>query len=128
MVATQTSFVPQNILQNLSSLNHVSADSLPFGVVKLDDQGKIELYNKYNVQEYADFKGITVLGKNYFTEVAPCANNFLFSGRFQRGVSQNQLDMQFEYMFTYKIAPTKVHVHLYRDPITKTNWVFTKKI
>lgn len=113
-------------VDQLSALNSSSADSYPIGIVKLDDQGNIQLYNKYNTDKFLQYTQADVLGKNYFTDVVPCANNFLFKGRFQRGVDTNELDTEFDYTFTYKIAPTKVTIRLYRDPITKSNWVFIK--
>jgi photoactive yellow protein len=127
MIGTSTqTFVPSNILHAIHQLSPAMAEKLPFGVVKVDDNGAVQLYNKYNYTEFADFKGASVIGKNYFTEVAPCSNNFIFSGRFKRGVSMNDLDMVFDYVFTYKLAPTKVRVHLYRDSFGG-NWIFVKK-
>lgn len=109
----------------LSGLNASSADSYPIGIVKLDDQGNIQLYNKYNTEKFL-YTAAEVVGKNYFTDIVPCANNFLFKGRFQRGVDTNELDTEFDYTFTYKITPTKVKVRLFRDSTTNSNWVFIK--
>lgn len=122
-----TSFVPENILNSIEQLSPLMVDRLNFGVVKCDDNGNILLYNKYNYEHFADFKTANVIGKNYFTEIAPCANNFIFSGRFKRGVSTGQLNTIFDYVFTYKLTPTKVRVHLYRDR-NGANWIFVKAL
>lgn len=122
-----TPFVPENILMSIEHLSPVMADKLNFGVVKCDDEGNILLYNKYNYNHFADFKTANVIGKNYFTEVAPCANNFIFSGRFKRGATTGELNTLFDYVFTYKLTPTKVRVHLYRDR-KGANWIFVKAI
>lgn len=122
-----STFVNQNVIDSLTLLTEVQADNLDFGVTKLTDSGQIIFYNKYNYEEFADFKGADVKGKNYFTEIAPCTNNFLFSGRFKRGVAMNDLDNVFDYVFTYKMSPTKVKVHLHRDKFGG-NWVFVKKV
>lgn len=124
--ATKT-FVPEKLLKNLGNLTEELADKVPFGVVKLDDEGNIEIYNKYNKDVFAGFNGTDVKGMNYFTQVAPCSNNFIFSGRFKRGVQNDNLDHQFDYCFTYKLMPTDVSIHMYRDPATKSNWIFVKK-
>lgn len=128
MKSVHQSFIPAPILSRLGSLTSAEADSLNFGVVKLDSNGNVLIYSRYNATEFTDFGGKSVIGKNYFSEVAPCSNNFLFSGRFLRGVEQGMLDNGFEYVFTYKIAPTKVMVHLYHDATSATNWIFVKKI
>lgn len=120
-------FVPENILSSITHLSPLMADKLAFGVVKVEDDGTIILYNKYNYDHFADFKGVNVVGKNYFTEVAPCSNNFIFSGRFKRGLASGDLNTLFDYVFTYKLTPTKVRVHLYRDP-KGGNWILVKKL
>jgi len=121
-------FVDDKVLNNLDKLTPQIADKLSYAVVKLDDEGNVELYNRYNYEEFADFQGRSVIGKNYFDEVAPCTNNFMFSGRFNRGVQNGEMDFMFDYCFTYKMTPTNVKVHLYRDQKTDTNWVFLKTV
>lgn len=121
-------FVDEKVLANLGSLTQSHADKLPYGVVKVDDEGIIEIYNKYCYDEFADFKGTSVVGKNYFDEIAPCTKNFMFSGRFERGVESGEMDFLFDYCFTYKIMPTNVKVHLYRDQSSNTNWIFLKTV
>jgi len=120
------SFVTAEIGANLATLSRGEADLADFGIVKVDDTGKIELYNKYE----ADLAGVTPAvaeGRNFFTEIAPCTNNKLFYGRFQNGVAADELDAEFNYTFTYKLRPTNVAIHMKRDKATGSNWIFVKK-
>jgi photoactive yellow protein len=122
---TGNSFVPAELLSNLASLSRQEADSFDFGIIKVDDSGKIQLYN----QTQANFAGITpshAEGKNFFTQIAPCSNNGLFFGSFKKGVAAGQMNLTFPYTFTFKMKPTNVNIHMYRDPGSKTNWVFCK--
>ena len=121
-----TSFVPDSVLQKLAALHRTEADTLDFGVVKVDDAGVIHLFNKYE-SELAGIAPNDAIGKNYFTQLAPCTNNRLFFGRFKDGVAANSLHVALPYTFTYKMRPTNVQIHLYRDGATKTNWIFVKK-
>ncbi|MBD1208171.1 MAG: PAS domain-containing protein [Ignavibacteria bacterium] len=121
-----TSFVPDSVLQKLAALHRTEADTLDFGVVKVDDAGVIQLFNKYE-SELAGIAPNDAIGKNYFTQLAPCTNNRLFFGRFKDGVAANNLNVALPYTFTYKMRPTNVQIHLYRDGATKTNWIFVKK-
>jgi len=121
-----TSFVPDSVLQKLAALHRTEADTLDFGVVKVDDAGVIHLFNKYE-SELAGIAPNDAIGKNYFTQLAPCTNNRLFFGRFKDGVAANSLNVALPYTFTYKMRPTNVQIHLYRDGATKTNWIFVKK-
>lgn len=120
------SFVTADIASNLSTLSRDAANAADFGIVKVDDEGKIELYNDYE----AELAGITPAaaeGRNFFTEVAPCTNNKLFYGRFQKGIEAGELDAEFNYTFTYKLRPTNVAIHMKHDKESGSNWVFVKK-
>ncbi len=120
------SFVPESIFQQLSSLARTVADAQDFGIVKVDDAGVVQLYNKYE-SELAGVAPKDAEGKNFFTQVAPCTNNRLFYGRFKDGINADKLDVALPYTFTYKMRPTNVQIQMYRDSATKTNWVFVKK-
>ncbi|MCS6808093.1 MAG: PAS domain-containing protein [Bacteroidota bacterium] len=121
-----TSFVPETFLQRLATLQRAEADMQDFGIVKVDDAGIIQLYNRYE-SELAGIAPSDAEGKNFFTQVAPCTNNRLFYGRFKEGVAANNLNVSLPYTFTYKMRPTNVRIHMYRDNASKTNWVFVKK-
>lgn len=109
-------------------LRHASEDELhnaPFGIIRLDDDGLVEFYNRYE----SDLSGIDpsdAIGQNFFTKLAPCSNNHLFLGRFEKGVAEGELDEHFTYTFTYKMRPTLVDVRLYRDE-AGINWVLIHK-
>ena len=115
-----------SVLENLNSLDRSSADSSDFGIVEVDDAGVIKLYNKYE-SDLASIAPDAAEGKNFFTQVAPCTNNRLFYGRFQEGVKGNDLNAEMDYVFTYKMRPTRVKIHMYRDPREGRNFVFVKK-
>lgn len=120
------SFVDRSLLENLGSFDRAQADASSFGVVKLDGEGKVLLYNRWE-SELAGVPVEQAEGKNFFREVAPCTNNRLVFGRFKKGVEQRELDVEFKYTFTYKMKPTNVVIRLYHDPASATNWVFVAK-
>ncbi|MEI6506601.1 MAG: MFS transporter, partial [Planctomycetota bacterium] len=66
------------------------------------------------------------VGRNYFTDIAPCTNNRLFFGTFRKGVLAGSMNLLFFYTFTYKMSPTEVKVHLYRSSSGR-NWVLVKR-
>lgn len=122
----QTSFAGADRLRALPSMTREQIDALDFGVVQVDETGVIKLYNRYE----AELAGLTpqaVEGKNFFTQVAPCTNNDIFYGTFRKGLEERDLNVMFLYTFTYKIAPTNVKVHLYRDAASGSNWILVKK-
>lgn len=118
-------FVDNAILNKLGNLTRAEADNAAFGIIKLEADGKILLYNKFE----SNLAGVPIEkaeGKNFFTDIAVCTNNRIFFGRFKEGIAQGNLDLVFNYVFTYKMKPTNVIIHLYFDKVSKTNWVFVK--
>ena len=113
-----------NVLGKLSS---AEIDRLAFGAVQLDAAGTIL---KYNAAE----AGITgrsaaaVIGRNFFTEVAPCTNAPNFKGVFDAGVKSGELNALFEYVFDYNMAPTKVKIHMKKAFNGDTFWIFVKRL
>lgn len=120
------SFVSQNVLETLPALSPAQLDDFDFGVVKVDDTGTIEFYNRYEAN-LAGVEPSVAEGRNFFTQIAPCTNNRLLFGRFKEGVAADCLCEAIPYTFTYKMKPTNVNIHLYRDPESRTNWVLVKK-
>ncbi len=120
------SFVPQEIFSQLGSLTRADADSCDFGVIKLDDTGKVLMVNRYQ-SELGCVAVPQFENKHYFTQIAPCTNNGLFFGAFRKGIAAGSLNIAFPYTFTFKLKPTSVRIHMYRDPASRTNWVFCQR-
>lgn len=111
----------------LSKLSNVEIDRLAFGAVQIDAGGKIL---KFNAAE-ATITGrnaASVIGKNFFTEVAPCTNTPNFKGVFDAGVKSGDLNALFEYVFDYNMAPTKVKIHMKKAISGDTFWIFVKRL
>ncbi len=111
----------------LNKLSNVEIDRLAFGAVQLDASGTIL---KYNAAE----AGITgrnaasVIGRNFFTDVAPCTNAPNFKGVFDAGVKSGELNTLFEYLFDYNMAPTKVKIHMKKALSGDSYWIFVKRL
>lgn len=111
----------------LAKMGDAQLDKLAFGAVELDATGRII---KYNAVEGAitgrDPKA--VVGKNFFTEVAPCTNRPEFKGVFDAGVRGNDLNTLFEYVFDHQMKPTKVKIHMKRAISSNSYWIFVKRV
>ena len=113
-----------NVLGTMSARD---IDTLAFGAIQLDGKGTILLYN----QAEGTITGRdpkAVIGKNFFTEVAPCTNTPAFKGTFDQGVRSGNLNTMFEYTFNYNMAPTKVKVHMKKALVGETFWIFVKRL
>lgn len=120
-------FGEDNIENALAKMSDSQLDKIAFGAIELDSNGKVL---KYNVAE-GDITGRKpeeVMGKNFFTQVAPCTDKAEFKGRFDAGVKSGDLNTMFEYVFDYKMKPTKVKVHMKKALTGDSYWVFVKRL
>lgn len=81
----------------------------PFGIVQMDRHGRVTFYNETEA-EYSGLRKEQVEGHNFFTEVAPCTNNFMVAERYK----EEHLDTVIEYVFTFVMEPTEVTLRLIR--------------
>lgn len=113
-----------NVIEKLSASE---IDRLAFGAVQLDKAGNIIQYNSAEGQITGrDPK--TMIGKNFFRDVAPCTNTPTFKGEFDKGVKSGNLATIFEYTFNYNMKPTKVKVHMKKAITGDSYWVFVKRL
>ncbi|MGH9510580.1 MAG: PAS domain-containing protein [Terriglobales bacterium] len=89
---------PNNNRTRVDELREDEFNSLPFGAIQLDTDGMVLKYNGYE-SRLAGVKKENAVGKNFFTEVAPCTNVKEFYGRFRAGVERKSLHEKFRYHF-----------------------------
>jgi len=111
----------------IADMSASSIDQLAFGAIELDAGGKVLKYNMAEGQ-ITGRKPTDVIGRNFFTEVAPCTNTPAFKGIFDKGVKSGDLNTIIEYTFDYKMKATKVKIHMKKALIGGTYWVFVKRI
>ena len=111
----------------LAKMDDAQLNKLAFGAVEIDASGRIL---KYNAVEGTitgrDPKA--VVGKNFFTEVAPCTNRPEFKGVFDAGVRGKNLNTLFEYVFDHQMKPTKVKIHMKQGIGGGSFWIFVKRV
>ena len=112
--------------ETVDTMSAEELDTLPFGVIQLDEEGKIRMYNLAE-GEISGRNPEEVLGKNFFTEVAPCTNVQEFAGRFRQGVKDRNLNCTFPYLFDFRMRPTRVWVRMYFSHKTNSAWVFVMR-
>ena len=120
-------FDESNIENVLKRMSDTEIDQLPFGAIELDVTGRILRFNAVE-GAITGRDPQAVIGKNFFTEVAPCTDTPTFRGEFDRGVRAGALETMFEYLFDYEMKPTKVKVHMRKGLAGDSYWVFVKRI
>jgi photoactive yellow protein len=114
----------ENVLARMSD---AQLNDVTFGAVQLDATGRILKYNSTE-GEITGRDPKAVIGKNFFTEIAPCTNRREFRGIFDAGVKQNNLNTLFEYVFDHKMTSMKVKVHMKQAISDGSYWIFVKRI
>jgi photoactive yellow protein len=120
-------FGAEDIENSLAKMTSKDVDGLAFGAIQLDAKGNIISYNRAE-GEITGRNPEDVIGKNFFTEVAPCTNRPEFYGKFKDGVAGGDLNALFEYVFDYNMTPTKVKVHMKKALTGDTYYIFVKRL
>lgn len=120
-------FGSDDIENVLARLDDAALDELAFGAIELDADGTVLRYNATE-SEITGRDPAEVIGRNFFNEVAPCTNTESFYGVFRDGVASGHLNSLFEYVFDYRMQPTKVQVHIKQGLRGDSYWVFVKRL
>jgi len=113
-------------LESISRMSEEQLDGLPFGAIRLDAKGTVLSYNSAE-SKLTGRDPKKVIGRNFFTEVAPCTNVQSFAGRFREGMAKKEMHAIFPYRFDFKMAPRDVTVTLFYSNQTDTAWVFVRE-
>jgi photoactive yellow protein len=118
--------IPPQVTAAVDTFTARELDALPFGAIQLDSEGTILQFNEYEAN-LSNRRAPDTIGRNFFTEVAPCTNVREFQGRFAEGIARRELHATFDYVFAFKPRPRNVRVTLYFSAATGTVWVFVEE-
>jgi len=115
-------FTQPDIARTLDECDASMLDALDFGVIRMTLDGVVDGYNSYE----ATLSGLApprVLGKNLFTEVAPCTNNYLVAARYEESAT---LDETIPYVFTLRMRPRKVELRMVKTTCGKHQYLLVR--
>ena len=110
------------LLERADGMTPEELDQLPYGMIQLDATGRILRYNAVE-SRLASLPQAQALGRQFFTEIAPCTKVQEFYGRFREGVVRESLDATFQFHFAFKQQPRDVTVRLFYSRRTRSVWV-----
>lgn len=110
------------VLDAVDRMTPEELDHVPYGMIQLDATGRILTYNAVE-SKLASLTREEAIGKQFFTEIAPCTKVQDFYGRFKEGVIRESLDTTFRFHFAFKQNPRDVTVRLIYSRRTRTVWV-----
>ena len=102
--------------EELGEFSQPELDKLPVGVIELDPSGHVRSYNQREI-EYSGLSRERVLGKQFFTEVAPCTRVAEFFGRFERMVQQPKAKREsLDFVFAFADGERMASIMMNWDP------------
>lgn len=114
----------ESLLSEAGMLTPEELDTLPFGAIQLDANGIVLAYNRTE-EQISGRKRDEVVGKNFFTEVAPCTRVRKFYGAFQNGVDRRSLNEVFDFTFRFPTAPRDVRIRMIYSANPRPGvWIF----
>lgn len=93
-----------------ASVDLAALDLLPYGVIVVDDQGVVRFYNRRE-EQIAGRKRENVIGRNFFTEVAPCTAVADFEGRWRASMA-DAVPAEFAFRFPFPQRAREVDIGL----------------
>ena len=107
----------------LRGLSELDLDELPFGVVGLNAENVVEIYNAHECKA-SGLSRNKVADRPFFLEIAPCMNNYLVAERLDEPAP---VDITMPYVLTFRMRPTPVHLRLLRCEDSPRRWVLIRR-
>jgi photoactive yellow protein len=105
------SFDTPHLADVVEPLSPEQIDELPFGVIRLDPDGMVQIFNKTEAQ-FSGYKERPSLGRTFFTDVAPCMNNRYFKGRIDQARKAGTLDIAFDFIGDFSDSSRELSVRV----------------
>lgn len=99
------------VSQDAPEIDFNTLDLLPYGIIVVDERGAILYYNARE-EQIAGRRREDVIGKNFFTEVAPCTYVQEFYGRFRETMQTAGLVASFHFRFPFPGRAREVEISL----------------
>src|SRR5215213_8222075 len=99
------------ISQDQPDVDFATLDLLPYGIIVVDEVGTVLYYNARE-EQIAGRRRADVLGRNFFSDVAPCSQVREFYGRFKETMRRAGLVADFHFHFPFPGRPREVEITL----------------
>lgn len=107
----------------LEAAGPAELDALSFGVVRMDAAHRVLAYGAAESRA-SGLRPETVLGRDFFVDVAPCMNNFLVALRFE---TEAELDETIDFVLTFRMRPTPVRLRLLASRLHRHRYVLIER-
>ena len=110
-------------LTRLERLTGEEVDMLPYGVVGMNTDYLVEVYNNIEAR-LAGLPAGSVMGSHFFRSTAQCMNNFMVAQRFE---DEAELDSIIDFVLTFRMRPTVVRLRLLQGAAASRRYVLVER-
>jgi len=101
--------IEQITSRDLADMSPAEFDEMPFGMIRVDRAGVVKAYNEWEAK-LARRQVQDVIGKNFFTDIAPCTNVVEFRGKLDSLAASGEKTYIFDYDFAFPWGTRRVRV------------------
>ncbi len=95
----------------IERLSTQELDALPFGVVRLDAEGIVTFYSRTEAEQ-SGFRDRRAIGRNFFTQLAPCLSTPARQRLIDEARRTGTLDISFEQVGDFDDADRELQVRV----------------
>jgi photoactive yellow protein len=119
-----------DVMNSIDTMPKEEFDALPIGAILLDARARIVRYNRTE-GELTNRDPGSVVGLNFFLDLAVCGVSDQFQGRFKEAAKALNYDAIFPYVFWYKMPETPMMVRMSKPRVQMQSphvWVLVRRI
>ncbi|WP_295401765.1 EAL domain-containing protein [uncultured Thiocystis sp.] len=113
--------------RQLDNLSEKQLDRLPCGAIRVNAEGVILFYSRSQTA-ITNREPEAVIGRNFFSDVAPCTVVPEFYGRFRQGVLTGNLNTTFEFVFDFQMHPVQVRIAMRASSRPGEFWIIVEPL
>ena len=109
----------------IEALPSETVDTLPYGAIRLGDNGKVEYYSAAE-RSLSGSGNHERLGLDFFSKIAPCMDNSDFRGRVERARASGNLDLEFSHVGDFEDRDRELTVRI-QSASAGGYWIFMRR-
>lgn len=118
-------FDARDLAKQVEALGEAEIDALPFGAIRLDDKGAVTFFSKAE-RELSGYGARPMVGKIFFTDIAPCMANEGFRGRIEAARVRGTLDIAFSWIGDFADRGREMRVRI-QSASDGGVWIFMQR-
>ena len=116
-------FSAASVMSRLDGLTEDQLNRIEFGVIRMDPKCIVTAYNTHESQA-SGLSPANVIGKQFFTMVGECMNNYLVADRFE---TEESLDLTLDYVLTFRVRRSPVRLRLLKSPASRHSYLLIER-